>query len=208
MGKRAASNSFEQQSSCKQGVLASESCKQQSICGKNPHMKRLVASSDAPAMTNLGAATRRIAKMRKARNIINAEKGYTGYHPPSNAELQDQIMSFMVKEQELEDLTRPKHNLTSSTFPIAPHLAQDPTSVVHANIDVLTQDIDVDMCIDNPLLSRNSSTPPSENSTLMKDTDTDMDALMNSMECLDLKVRKRRGAMSAPSNMPFTRQRC
>lgn len=280
MGKRAASNSFEQQSSLKQGVLASESCEQQIPSRKSPQMKRLMTSSgmyqtlstppdpqtslpstssetlryrsqsdhvektsadakflassslspqlnlnkikndmlitttaDAPAMTNLNAATRRMAKMRKPRNIIEAGMECTAYRQLSEAELQAGVMTFLVKEQELEDLASPQQDSTSFTFPIALPLAPSPSSVAQSPIDISdpqqTRDIDVDMCAYTPLSTAQSPARETEKFPLMKDTDTDMDALMNGMESLDLiRVRKRRGAMSGAPQMPFfTRQR-
>ncbi|RDI78267.1 hypothetical protein Vi05172_g11771 [Venturia inaequalis] len=209
MGKRAASNSFEQQSSCKQGVLASKSCEQQSPTGRSPQMKRLMASSAAPVATNLNAATRHVAKMRKPRNTLEAEKKSTAYHILSGSELEDQIMGFMVKEQELEDLTRPQHNPTSIPFPTSRPLATAP--IAHSPVDISAQDIDVDMCVDSALATPRTDRFETEKEKfpLMNDTDTDMDALMDGMGSLDLiKVRKRRGAVSRPPGIPFSRQRC
>lgn len=147
--------------------------------------------------------------MRKPRNIVEAEKKSTTYRILSGSELEDQIMGFMVKEQELEDMTRPQNNSTSIPFPTSRPLAT--ALVAHSPVDILPQDIDVDMCVDSVLATpqTNRFETEKEKFPLMNDIDTDMDALMDGMGSLDLiKVRKRRGAVSGPPGIPFSRQRC
>lgn len=98
-------------------------------------------------MTDFKAATRRIAEMRKPRNIVEAEKKYAGYRPLDGAELQARIMGFMVQEQELEDMTRSQQHLaTSSPLPLPLPLAH--AFVAHAPVDASSppqaQDADMD----------------------------------------------------------------
>lgn len=172
-------------------------------------------------MTDFKAATRRMAKMRKPRNIVEAEKKYAGYRPLGGAELQARIMGFMVQEQGIEDMTRPQQN-SATSFPLPLPLPLAHAPVAHAPVDISspqqTQDVDVDMDVDMDM--RTDAPPPLTNTPLPVDpaltqtTDTLMDALMNGMGSMDLNLavprqRQRRGAMGEASNMPFSpRQRC
>ncbi|QDS73429.1 hypothetical protein FKW77_008512 [Venturia effusa] len=177
MGKRVASNSFEQQCASKRGVLAGESCEQQVPAHKSTQMQRPMTASHAPAMTT--------------------------------PEVQAGVRAFLVKEQELEDMTRPQQNLAVTTsFPL-PNLPFN-APFAHIPVDALmsseqSQDVDMDinMRMDSPPAA--GSPIPCPNIPLTEGTDTDMDALMSGMGTLH--IRKRRGVMGGKPPSSPTRQR-